>query len=50
MGGTNTPLIERCPDNPILTRNDIPYPVETVHNAGMTRYDGRTIMLFHHHL
>ena len=25
------PLIERCPDNPILTRDDIPYPVETVY-------------------
>ena len=39
------PIIERCPDNPILTKDDIPYPVETVHNAGVTRYDGRTIIL-----
>jgi predicted GH43/DUF377 family glycosyl hydrolase len=44
------PIIERCPDNPILTRDDVPYPVETVHNAGVTRYDGRTIMLFRSHL
>ena len=44
------PVIERCPANPILTRDDIPYPVETVHNAGVTRYDGRTIMLFRSHL
>ena len=46
----NNPVIKRYPDNPILTRDDIPYPVETVHNAGMTRYDGRTIMLFRSHL
>jgi len=46
----NTPVIKRCPDNPILTKDDIPYPVETVHNAGITRYDGRTIMLFRSHL
>jgi len=46
----NAPIIERCPANPILTKDDIPYPVETVHNAGVTRYDGRTIMLFRSHL
>jgi predicted GH43/DUF377 family glycosyl hydrolase len=50
MGGTNTPVIKRCPDNPVLTRDDIPYSVETVHNAGIARYDGRTIMLFRSHL
>ncbi len=43
---SHKPVIERYPANPILTRDDIPYPVETVHNAGVTRYDGRTIMLF----
>jgi predicted GH43/DUF377 family glycosyl hydrolase len=44
------PVIERCKANPILTKDDIPYPVETVHNAGITRYDGRIIMLFRSHL
>lgn len=44
------PLIKRYPANPILTRDDIPYAVETVHNAGITRYDGRIIMLFRSHL
>ncbi len=43
-------VIERYPGNPILTRDDIPYPVETVHNAGMTRYGDRIIMLFRSHL
>ncbi len=44
------PLVERYPGNPILTKDDIPYPVETVHNAGMTRYGDRIIMLFRSHL
>jgi len=43
-------VIERYTANPILTRDDIPYAVETVHNAGITRYDGRIIMLFRSHL
>lgn len=45
-----SPIIERYAANPILTKDDIPYPVETVHNAGITRYDGRIIMLFRSHL
>jgi len=43
-------VVERYPGNPILTKDDIPYPVETVHNAGMTRYGDRIIMLFRSHL
>ncbi len=43
-------VIERYPANPVLTKDDVPYAVETVHNAGLTRYDGRTIMLFRSHL
>ena len=44
------PIIKRYASNPILTRDDVPYPVETVHNAGITRHDGRIIMLFRSHL
>lgn len=44
------PVVERYSGNPILTKEDIPYPVETVHNAGMTRYKNRIIMLFRSHL
>jgi len=33
-----------------LTRDRVPYPVETVHNAGMARFDGRYVMLFRSHL
>ena len=44
------PVVTRCEHNPILTRDDIPYKVETVHNAGVTKFDGRYIMLFRSHL
>ncbi len=43
-------LITRHEGNPILTKDDVPYPVQTVHNAGVTKYDGRYIMLFRAHL
>jgi len=42
--------IERHAGNPILTKDDVPYPVETVHNAGAARYDGRYVLLFRSHL
>lgn len=44
------PIVKRYAGNPILTKADVPYPVETVHNAGMIKHDGRTIMLFRSHL
>ncbi|MHC4388424.1 MAG: glycoside hydrolase family 130 protein, partial [Planctomycetota bacterium] len=43
-------LVERYEGNPILTKDDIPYPVETVHNAGVAKFNGRYIMLFRSHL
>ena len=43
-------IITRYEGNPILTKDDVPYPVETVHNAGVTKYNGRYIMLFRSHL
>ena len=43
-------IVQRYSGNPILTKDDIPYPVETVHNAGMTRYGDKIIMLFRSHL
>jgi predicted GH43/DUF377 family glycosyl hydrolase len=43
-------IIRRYEKNPILTKRDIPYPVETVHNAGMAMYDGQYTMLFRSHL
>src|SRR4030042_1552225 len=39
-------LVSRYECNPLLTKDDIPYPVQTVHKAGVTKYDRRYIMLF----
>ncbi|MFQ6034945.1 MAG: hypothetical protein ACE5NM_03735 [Sedimentisphaerales bacterium] len=33
-----------------MTKDDIPYSVETVHNAGVTKYNGQYIMLFRSYL
>jgi predicted GH43/DUF377 family glycosyl hydrolase len=43
-------FVTRYKDNPILTKDDVSYKVETVHNAGVTKFDGRYIMLFRAHL
>ena len=43
------PIVERYEKNPILTKNDIPYPVVTVHNAGVCKYEDRYIMIFRSH-
>jgi len=43
-------FITRYEGNPILTKDDIPYKVETVHNAGVTKFDSRYVMLFRSHL
>jgi len=43
-------IVRRYRGNPILTKEAIPYPVETVHNAGVTKYGDEYIMLFRSHL
>ncbi|MHC4759468.1 MAG: glycoside hydrolase family 130 protein [Planctomycetota bacterium] len=43
-------FVKRYEGNPILTKDDIPYKVETVHNAGVAKYNGKYIMLFRSHL
>ena len=43
------PLVARYANNPILRKDDIPYPVETVHNAGMVKHEGRYRMLCRSH-
>jgi len=42
-------LVKRYEKNPILTRDDIPYRVATVHNAGVVKYGIRYIMIFRSH-
>lgn len=43
------PVIKRYENNPILSRDDVPYPVATVHNAGVAKFNDRYIMLFRSH-
>jgi len=43
------PLVIRYPGNPILTKDDVPYPVATVHNAGAVKHKGRYLLLFRSH-
>jgi len=43
-------IVTRSPANPILTPDDVPYPVATVHNAAAARLDdGRTVLIFRSH-
>lgn len=42
-------LLKRYPNNPILTKDDVPYPVATVHNAGVIKFNDRYIMIFRSH-
>jgi predicted GH43/DUF377 family glycosyl hydrolase len=42
-------LIDRYQNNPILTKDDVPYPVATVHNAAVVKYEGKYIMIFRSH-
>jgi len=50
MAGSSESIVKRYDGNPILTKNDVPYSVETVHNAGVIKHDGRYVMLFRSHL
>jgi len=42
-------LINRYQHNPILTKDDVPYPVATVHNAGVVKFKNKYIMIFRGH-
>ena len=41
--------ILRYPNNPILTKDDVPYPVATVHNAGIVKHKNTYVMIFRSH-
>lgn len=43
-------IVRRYGNNPILTKDDVPYAVATVHNAGVVKYRDRYIMIFRSHL
>lgn len=42
-------LIKRYKNNPILTKDHVPYEVATVHNAGVVKYDNIYVMIFRSH-
>ena len=42
-------IVKRYPGNPILSKKDVPYPVETVHNAGAVKFEGRYLLVFRSH-
>lgn len=44
------PIVKRYSGNPILTKHDVPYAVQTVHNAGMVKAQDKYIMLFRSHI
>lgn len=43
-------VVKRYENNPVLTRDQVPYKVETVHNAGVVKHEGIYLMLFRSHL
>ena len=43
-------VVKRYSGNPILTKAEVPYPVETVHNAAVVKHGNEYIMLFRSHL
>jgi predicted GH43/DUF377 family glycosyl hydrolase len=43
-------IVRRYPHNPVLTKSEIPYAVETVHNAAVVKHEDEYIMLFRSHL
>jgi predicted GH43/DUF377 family glycosyl hydrolase len=43
-------IVRRYRGNPILTKEAVPYPVETVHNAAVVKHGDEYVMLFRSHL
>ncbi len=43
---SSSPVIDRHPENPVLAADDVPYHATLVFNAGVTRFQGRDVMVF----
>jgi len=43
---TSAPCVRRYPGNPVLSKNDVPYPADLTFNAGVAKYEGRYVMIF----
>lgn len=50
MAESKTSLVKRYEKNPILTKDDVPYPVVTVHNPAVVKLSNRYVMVFRSHL
>lgn len=46
MENAMSDIITRHPANPLLSAPDIPYPATLIFNAGVTKWEGRYIMVF----
>jgi predicted GH43/DUF377 family glycosyl hydrolase len=44
------PIVKRHEGNPVLTKEHVPYSVETVHNAGAVKTGDEYVLLFRSHL
>src|SRR6056297_1979150 len=42
-------LIQRYQNNPVLSKDDVPYPVATVHNAAVVKHQDKYVMIFRSH-
>ncbi len=42
----SAPFIKRHPNNPLLTYKQVPYPATLIFNAGVTKYQGKYVMVF----
>jgi predicted GH43/DUF377 family glycosyl hydrolase len=42
-------IIKRHENNPVLTKDDVPYSVATVHNAAVVKHQNQYIMIFRSH-
>jgi len=42
----SSPVIKRYEGNPVLSAKDIPYPATLVFNAGVTKFNGKYVMVF----
>ncbi len=42
----SSPVMTRYPGNPVLSKKDVPYKATLIFNAGVTKYEGKYVMVF----
>jgi len=43
---TTAPCVRRYPGNPVLSKDTVPFPSDSIFNAGVTKYQGKYVMVF----